>query len=182
MATVAEWDIARGVVHRLLGRGAGAEGEQRALKPSLGGPQYALGHEHHEHEDAQTGRDPPIAQRVRAVAEGQEKEAEERYAIDGSPGPVHAGPEVPHHRFGEGGRLAQQPGESGGDDSAGRHRGQPGHHACHVEDQHDVECRSVRRLVHWDIFTQYGGAPGPSPGRCSLRGYLTLYRRERWER
>ena len=67
-------------------------------------------------------------------------------------------------------------------DGAGRHRGQAGHHTADVEDQHDVECRSVRRLVHGDIFTQYGRAPGPPRDGAASARYLTLYRRERWER
>ena len=76
-------------------------GRQADLKPALGRIEHALGHEGQDHEEDQAAQDPAVTQAVGALAHGQEREAEDRDAVDGPAGPVDAGAEVAAYGLGQ---------------------------------------------------------------------------------
>ena len=91
-ASVAESTIVPGVAPdrpRRTGAPGLPQRDHGNLEPALRRPEQPSASEDHHHEDDQAAHDPSVAQRVGAVAEGQEKEPEDRDAVDAPAGPVH---------------------------------------------------------------------------------------------
>ena len=75
-------------------------------------------------------------------------EPEHGNAVDGAAGPVGPGPEVAPQRVWQRQGRPEEAAEAAGRGSRGRRRHEPHDDAAHVEQQHDVEGRSVRLVMH----------------------------------
>ena len=142
---------ARDMVVASRGRDSGGFGvvrRQGDLQSLLGRPQHPLSHEDERGEDGQTAQHPAIPERIGALAHGDEGESEDRDAVDGASGPVHPGPEVAPQGLGQRQRRPEQPAEPGGRGGGRRRRHQPHHHTGDMEQEHDVEGRPVRLVMH----------------------------------
>ena len=132
---------------------AGAAARPATGRPRPAGPRRRRGR----------GRPAPSRRprRVGPLAHGEEGEPEDGDAVDGPAGPVdaRAGSSAAGSRAG--GRRADQAAQPGG--RGGRRRPsvtRPDHHAHHVEQQHDVEGRAVRLVVHGRHVRLWPVTPG----------------------
>ncbi len=86
--------------------------------------------------------------RIGALAHAEQRETEHGDPVDRPARPVDAGTEVATEGLGQRSRGAGEATKSAGGRSGGSDGHDPDHDAGHVEQQHDVECRAARLVVH----------------------------------
>ena len=131
-------------------RGLGGIRRQGDLQPPLRRPQHPLADQSNPGKERQATQDPSLAQRIGALAHGDQDEAENGDAIHGTPGPIDPGAEVAPQWLGEGLRRPYEAPQPAGCGGRRRRRHEADDDTGHVEQQHDVESGSIRLVVHGD--------------------------------